>query len=291
MPATSAPPSAAARAGSSAHVSYVRPQRLSRERSWTGANTQFQPVAAVALPVTWPPVRAAAVSQVAPMPIDCGNSGASVGWPNPCTASTPKITGMCSREWATAYPWIALYSFAQSSPVLPGPPLPVVSGGTSVPPASSEPVWLVTRICCMQVGLGRLKPPWLVHASVWSVIWVTSCWSIWPTFSASVMALSRADTRASTGRLASSHGWVAGLGAAVAPWPAATPVRVAARTPPTTRSTPHLPGDMRPSWNPPAPSTSGSSRRRPQPAAAPHVGAVLPPLTGFHTAFRVGISA
>ena len=48
------------------------------------------------------------------MPIDCGNSGACQGWPKPCTASTPKITGMCSREFWIAYFWIMLYSLAQS---------------------------------------------------------------------------------------------------------------------------------------------------------------------------------
>ena len=48
------------------------------------------------------------------MPIDCGNSGACHGWPKPCTASTPKINGMCSREFWIAYFWIMLYSLAQS---------------------------------------------------------------------------------------------------------------------------------------------------------------------------------
>ena len=47
----------------------------------------------------------------------------------------------------------------------------------------------------MQAGLGRLKPllPQVLPSGSVSV--VTSCWSIWPTFSCSVIAPSRAFTR------------------------------------------------------------------------------------------------
>ena len=70
--------------------------------SCTGAKAQFQPVARSAFAVTSPPAWAAEGSQVAPIPIDCGNSGACHGWPKPWTASTPKMTGMCSREFLIA---------------------------------------------------------------------------------------------------------------------------------------------------------------------------------------------
>ncbi len=70
MPWMFAPPIAAESTGSSAQVSYVRPHRLSRARSWTGAKTQFQPVARTASAVAAPPARAAEGSQVAPMPMD-----------------------------------------------------------------------------------------------------------------------------------------------------------------------------------------------------------------------------
>src|SRR3954470_17171639 len=189
-----AAPSAADRTGSSAHVSYVRPHRLSRERSWTGAKSHTQPLARSAFPVAAPPASVADGSHVAPMPIDCGKSGACQGWPNPCTASTPKITGRCSREFWIAYFWIMLYSLAQSYPVLPVPPWPVVSGGLSVPPASSEPTLLSTSHVFRQLWFSWAQP-WLPHALDGPVTLSTSCWSIWPTFSWSVIRWSRSLTR------------------------------------------------------------------------------------------------
>jgi hypothetical protein len=95
-----------------------------------------------------PPRCAAAGSQVAPIPIDCGNSGSCHGWLKPWMASMPKISGMCSREFAIAYFWISLYSLAQSWAVLPEPPFPVVSTGLSEPPARIEPVcWSISTLC------------------------------------------------------------------------------------------------------------------------------------------------
>src|SRR5690242_2890960 len=153
-----AAPRAADRTGSSAQVSYVRPHRLSRERSCTGAKSHTHPVARSAFPVAAPPASVADGSHVAPMPMDCGKSGACQGCPNPCTASTPKINGMCRREFWIAYFWIMLYSLAQSKPVLPVPPWPVVSGGLSVPPASSEPTLLSTSHFFMQLWFSWAQP-------------------------------------------------------------------------------------------------------------------------------------
>src|SRR6266545_2288686 len=105
---------------------------------------------------------------------------------------------------------MVLYSVAQSRPVLPGPPLPVVSMGTSVPPARIEPTWLSTKIFCSQAGLGRLNPPWLVQLLLVSVTWVASICTIWPIFSGRVIRPSRLLTRAWTGRPALRYaGWLA----------------------------------------------------------------------------------
>src|SRR6266566_6454978 len=59
----------------------------------------------------------------------------------------------------------------------------------------------------MHVALGRLKPA-LPHAAPppGAVTVGTSCWSICPTFSGSVMAPSKALTRAEIGWCESSHG-------------------------------------------------------------------------------------
>ena len=97
---------------------------------------------------------------------------------------------------------MVLYSVAQSRPVLPGPPFPVVSIGMSDPPARIEPAWSSTKIFCSQVGLGRLNPPWLVQALVVSVTWLCSICTIWPIFSGSVIRPSRSLTRAGTATLA-----------------------------------------------------------------------------------------
>src|SRR5450631_68252 len=140
------------------------------------------------------------------MPIDCGNNGACHGWPNPCTASMPKISGTWSREFLMVYCWIMLYSLAQSYPVLPTPPPPVVSIGLLVPPASTDPTCCCTRIFCIQAGLGMLNPLSPQAAPLGSVRVVTSCWSIWPTFSSSVIAWRSELTRAEIGLLALSHG-------------------------------------------------------------------------------------
>src|SRR5439155_12796892 len=58
-------------------------------RSCTGAKSQFPPVASNCSRVAAPAACARSVSQVAPIPIDCGKSVASYGWPKPWTASTP----------------------------------------------------------------------------------------------------------------------------------------------------------------------------------------------------------
>src|SRR4051794_16162577 len=148
------------------------------------------------------------------MPMDCGYSGACHGWPKPCTASTPKTSGMCRREFLMAYFWIMLYSLAQSRPVFPTPPLPVVSMGLLVPPARTEPVLASMRILCMQSGLGRLNPLSPHRVPSVSVRVDTSCWSICPTFSASVISFIKALTRADTGLLVSSQGGVGDFAAA-----------------------------------------------------------------------------
>ncbi len=113
---------------------------------------------------------------------------------------------MCSREFLIAYCWMMLYSVAQSAPVLPTPPLPVVSGGLLVPPARIEPTCWSIRIFCMQAVFGMFQPLSAQVALFGSVSVVTSCWSIWPTFSSSVMARRRASTRTGVGWLASSQG-------------------------------------------------------------------------------------
>src|SRR5262249_51429527 len=147
-----------------------------------------------------PPALAAAGSQVAPIPTDCGKSGAWNGCPKPCTASTPKTAGMCSREFLIANRCMVLYSLAQSRPVLPVPPEPVVSTGMSVAPASIEPTLLSMKIFSSQTGFGRLKPPWLVQVLLVSVTCVTSIWTICPIFSDRVILSSRSLTRSSTER-------------------------------------------------------------------------------------------
>ena len=81
--------------------------------------------------------------------------------------------------------------------MLPVPPWPVVSGGLSVPPASSEPTLLSTSHVFMQLWASWAQP-WLPHPGDAEVFvrLSTSCWSIWPTFSSSVMRWSRSFTRA-----------------------------------------------------------------------------------------------
>ena len=130
------------------------------------------------------------------MPIDCGNNGAWYGCPKPCTASTPKMTGMCRRECSTAVCWIVLYQLAQAAPVLPI--------GLSVPPARIEPVKFLISTLSRQAGWsGSVLPP--VFRQLPSAGLVVSrrlpvtIWSIWPIFSASVMRCSRSSTRADTG--------------------------------------------------------------------------------------------
>src|SRR5207248_6073034 len=76
IPLMLAAPIAAERTGSSAQVSYVRPHRLSRDRSCTGAKSHTQPVALNAAAVLAPPACARTGSHVAPIPIDCGYKGA-----------------------------------------------------------------------------------------------------------------------------------------------------------------------------------------------------------------------
>lgn len=86
------------------------------------------------------------------MQIDCGKSGAWNGWPKPRTASTPKMTGMCSHDLLIANCCMVLYSLAHSRPVLPVPPEGVVAGGNSVPPARIDPVWLPIRSSARRQG-------------------------------------------------------------------------------------------------------------------------------------------
>ena len=99
--------------GSSAQVSYVRPHLLSRARSCTGANVN---------PSRWPAVRSPWRRRRLRPPTDprwrpsrstAGTTAPARG-DQPWTASTPKINGMCSREFWIAYFWIMLYSLAQS---------------------------------------------------------------------------------------------------------------------------------------------------------------------------------
>src|SRR5690242_19836100 len=129
---------------------------------------------------------------------------------------------------------MVLYSLAQSRPVLPGPPLPVVSGGMSVPPARIEPTLSVMKIFCSHTGLGRLKPPVLVQLLVLSVTWVASICTIWPIFSGSVIWRSRSATRCWTGRRGLRY---AGRLAAAALRPAAGGAEVAAEADTPTAST------------------------------------------------------
>ena len=124
--------------------------------SWTGAKSQLQPAARIAFAVTAPPASACAGSQVAPIPMECGNSGAWYGWPKPCTASTPRITGMCRRECSIAKCWMV---FAQSAQ-----PLPVLSAGLSVPPARIDPVKFLISTWSRQFGCsGSVLPPVLLQ--------------------------------------------------------------------------------------------------------------------------------
>src|SRR5829696_5504231 len=102
-------------------------------------------------------------------------------------------------------------------------PLPVLSLGLSVPPERIEPVCSVISTFCRQTGCsGSLLPPLqsppaggLGPRSLPSTIW-----SIWPTFSSSVMRPSRSLTRAGTGAFGSRY-----LG------PAAEALWVASRVP------------------------------------------------------------
>src|ERR1035438_5121176 len=98
---------------------------------------------------------------------------------------------------------MVLYSVAQSRPVLPGPPFPVVSMGMSDPPARIEPTLSVTKTFCSQAGLGRLNPPWLVQALVVSVTLLCSICTIWPIFSGSGVRPRRSLPRAWAERLES----------------------------------------------------------------------------------------
>src|SRR3979490_1048460 len=99
-----------------------------------------------------------------------------------------------------------LYSLAQSRPVYPIQPFPVVSGGLSVPPARTDPTCWSTRILPSQAGLGMPNVPVLQFALFGSVRLSTSCWSICPPFSGGVMALSKASTRALVDMSLLSHG-------------------------------------------------------------------------------------
>src|SRR6266545_5725799 len=94
-------------------------------------------------------------------------------------------------------------------------PLPVLSLGLSVPPARIEPVLSVISTFCRQAGCsGSLLPPLQLPlpGSLAAFSLPMTIWSIWPTFSASVIRRSRLSTRAETEAVAS---W---SGAAVLPW-------------------------------------------------------------------------
>ncbi len=69
------------------------------------------------------------------------------------------------------------------------------------PAARIDPTLSSTKIFCSQTGLGMLKPPWLVQLLLVSVTCVTSIWTIWPIFSASVIRPSKSLTRDWTDRL------------------------------------------------------------------------------------------
>jgi hypothetical protein len=127
---------------------------------------------------------------------------------------------------------------AQSYPVLPLPPWPVVSGGLSVPPASSEPVLLSTSHVFRQLWFSCAHP-WLPHAVDGPVTLSTSCWSIWPTFSGKVIAPSSAFTRAWIGLCASSQGALPGCAEAAA-WPMKTASAAAIKAPAATTNTAFL---------------------------------------------------
>jgi hypothetical protein len=83
----------------------------------------------------------------------------------PCSASTPKISGIRSRVFSDC-DWNASYALVQSSSVLP-------LFGSPLPPASSDP----RKYVCTSAGSFSAE---------------NSACTIWPTFSSSVMRASRA---------------------------------------------------------------------------------------------------
>src|SRR5262245_56734363 len=89
-------------------------------------------------------------------------------------------------------------------------PLPVLSAGLSVAPDRIDPVWKSTRTRWRHgVWSGSLFAPALVQlpfaGGAVSRSFATSTWSIWPTFSARVIRLSRSFTRAGIGAFASRY--------------------------------------------------------------------------------------
>jgi len=125
---------------------------------------------------------------VAPMPIDCGKSGACQGWPNPCTASTRKsrqVPAASSRRLL----WIIVDSFGPSRSrcyrCRPGRRIRRV-----VRPPEQRANVLSTSHVRMQLWFASPSPGAAIVGR--PVRLSTSC-VIWPTFSSSVIRWSSRD--------------------------------------------------------------------------------------------------
>src|SRR5919197_3499221 len=118
-------------------------------------------------------------------------------------------------------------------------PLPVLSFGFSGPPARIEPVLSVISTFCRQAGCsGSLLPPLQspLAGSLAAFSLPITIWSIWPTFSASVMRPSRLSTREETEAAASRTGTAALVRAASGWLPSTSRDRIVA----TAAGTRHL---------------------------------------------------
>ena len=133
------------RPGSSPKLSYVRPQRASRDTQTHGENAHGMPVARVSSAVTWPIRSTSRGSRVAPRPMLCGKTVAPSRFPWPWTESTPYTIGICSRV-VSACAWKVSTVSAHASGVF--------WAGTEPPPESTEP----SRRDATSVGSGATAP-------------------------------------------------------------------------------------------------------------------------------------
>jgi hypothetical protein len=144
-----------------------------------GANAHCGPVALVSFAATCSTSSTSAGSRVEPSPMLCGKMVAPTRLPWPCTVSTPYRIGICSRV-VSAAAWKLSTMSAHASGVF--------GVGTEPPPDSTEPSRLVAISDGSSANAGR------------------SPWVIWPTFSASVIRLTRSRTLATTDSRESRYG-------------------------------------------------------------------------------------